>query len=74
MSDEEKQTILDDLRIVKRFLGWLSAGVGALLLGGIWMLITDHFTLASVKEQITELRPQVTEMWWAYYQKKQEHQ
>lgn len=64
MSEDERNSILDDLRIVKRFLGWLLAGVGALGVTMVMVAISDHFTLHQVQADVASMQPRVEKLWW----------
>jgi len=64
MSEDERNSILDDLRIVKRFLGWLLAGVGALALTMVTVAISDHFLLRNVSDDVSAMKPRVEKLWW----------
>lgn len=65
MSEDERNSILDDLRIVKRFLGWLLGIVSALGVGMLVAGVADHFTLHQVQTDVAVMQPRVEQLWWA---------
>lgn len=64
MSEEERNSILDDLRIVKRFLGWLLGVVSALGVAMVVAGVSDHFTLRQVQVDVAVMRPRVDTLWY----------
>lgn len=64
MSEDERNSILDDLRIVKRFLGWLLGVVSALGLAMVVAGVSDHFTLHQVQGDVATMKPRVDTLWY----------
>jgi hypothetical protein len=64
MSEDERNSILDDLRIVKRFLGWLLGAVSAVGAALVAAGVSDHFTLNRVSGDVASMKPRVEVLWY----------
>ncbi len=64
MSTDEAGVIYDKLKAIHDLGMWILGAVGALIVGGILVLITDHFTLIQVSKDINEMKPRFDRLAW----------
>lgn len=64
MSTDDKSEILDALKVIKGMLGWLGGGALIACFGVAWVIVTDHFEQAELREDMDVIKPRVERLWY----------
>jgi len=60
MAAEDKDEIISEIRVLRRFVGWAAGVLAAALL----VAISDHFEQNRMHEDIEIMKPRVERLWY----------
>lgn len=66
MSQDEREQILAELLVIRRFLGWATTGIFTVLAGVSLVVMNDHFDQRSLRETSDWMRPKVERLWYKH--------
>jgi hypothetical protein len=64
MSTEEKESIIEELKTLRVLIKWVLGIVSTLVVGAALIAVSDHFLLAALSEDMSEVKPRVERLWW----------
>jgi hypothetical protein len=64
MSTEDREQILTELLVIRRYLGRSVAGVGAGVVALALVVVSDHYDQRDLRQHADWMRPKVEALWY----------